>query len=257
MGIAAVMSFFALDGYRRWVSVLAFSAAVAWTASKGPLLAIVTVIMYLALFRATITVRLVTIAIIAAIVASFPFAVEPLRGEPTLARLIEVYDHIMGQGAAGSIEDRAELSRSTLEIIRENPFFGVGLGGWGTAVVLDQSVWDRLADYDYVYKYPHNMFLEVLSEVGVPLGLVSLLPFFYFLIAPRHPAAMICAFGLICQSASGDLQDGANSLTFAMIVALTWVRSRFADTASTPSARNFGEQLNSTTLAHPPTAGAP
>jgi len=67
-----------------------------------------------------------------------------------------------------SIGQRLEILRNTLEVIRDNPVFGVGTGGFGEAYA---ALANRTGDVPT--KNPHNEFLMIIAQFGVA-GLVVL-----------------------------------------------------------------------------------
>jgi O-antigen ligase len=67
--------------------------------------------------------------------------------------------------AAGA--DRLQFWRSAWETFQDHPLFGIGSGGWG-------MVWNKQDFRDY----PHNIFLEILSEQGLVGGLLFSIFFF-------------------------------------------------------------------------------
>ena len=68
-----------------------------------------------------------------------------------------------------SIGQRLAILRNTLEVIRDNPVFGVGTGGFGTAYA---ALANRTGDAPTTN--PHNEFLMIIAQFGIA-GLVLLL----------------------------------------------------------------------------------
>jgi O-antigen ligase len=64
---------------------------------------------------------------------------------------------------------RLSLLNNSFNLIKENPVFGIGIGGFG---ILSENVDDRLS--------PHNILVEVLLETGVIGFLVFLLMIYFF-----------------------------------------------------------------------------
>ena len=82
-----------------------------------------------------------------------------------------------------SIGQRLEILRNTLEVIRDNPVFGVGTGGFGEAyAALASRTGDTLT------KNPHNEFLMIIAQFGLA-GLFVLICLFatQWLVAARLP----------------------------------------------------------------------
>ncbi|HRY32639.1 MAG TPA: O-antigen ligase family protein [Bacteroidales bacterium] len=66
----------------------------------------------------------------------------------------------------GSTRDRLLLWEKTLEMSREDPVFGKGLGSWKIAVMEQGNEGLKSADNLTFYQRPHNDFLWILSEQG-------------------------------------------------------------------------------------------
>jgi putative inorganic carbon (hco3(-)) transporter len=69
-----------------------------------------------------------------------------------------------------SASSRIEAWRDTVRIIRDFPILGVGLNGYGTAMLVYQS-----GDRRLFYREAHNDYLQILSEGGVVFGLAAVL----------------------------------------------------------------------------------
>jgi O-antigen ligase len=72
--------------------------------------------------------------------------------------------------ASEDASDRIGAWRDTVRIIRDFPIFGVGLNGYGTAMLVYQS-----GDRHLYYKEAHNDYLQILAEGGVLFGVASAL----------------------------------------------------------------------------------
>jgi putative inorganic carbon (HCO3(-)) transporter len=86
--------------------------------------------------------------------------------------------------ASGTANDRLIMWRETLNLIRDNLLVGVGLGNWKLAILKFGS--DNL-DWSYgtqLPSHPHNVYLEVLSESGIPGALIY---FAFWLMILRIP----------------------------------------------------------------------
>ena len=71
-----------------------------------------------------------------------------------------------------SIGQRLEILRNTMEVIRDNPVFGVGTGGFGAAYA---SLANRMGDTPT--ENPHNEFLMIIAQFGLA-GLALLICLF-------------------------------------------------------------------------------
>jgi len=110
--------------------------------------------------------------------------------------------------------DRVGVYIPTLEIINENMLFGVGLGRW----------WDVYTKKIHVYKhidytYPHNIFLEIASELGV-IGLILFSVLFIpyrrlFNIDNRYNIFIL--LGFLYAATSSDLAQNPAPMIFLLL----------------------------------------
>lgn len=211
MGLAALLSGFFLRGAARWLAIAAFSLAVVWTQSKGPLLALLVVgvaVSWRGLgYRGRVTVLLLIGLALGAILA---FA-EELRDVALLRRFFvaaAVFDAGADGENYGSLGSRIDLFSVALQILAERPF-GIGFGSW----MLVSGTWWA--------EYPHNFFLEALVEGGLLFGSIMVAGFFSFIRSSCVPVVSACAFLALCQQVSGGLADARFWLAFACLGAAT------------------------------------
>ncbi len=122
-----------------------------------------------------------------------------------------------------SIGQRLEILRNTLEVIRDNPVFGVGTGGFGEAyAALANRTGDTLT------KNPHNEFLMIIAQFGLA-GLAVLLCVFatQWWVAERLPDRFDQAAArgfvitmVVASTLSSTLVDHAEGLFFVYMSAL-------------------------------------
>jgi O-antigen ligase len=122
---------------------------------------------------------------------------------------------------------RVEWYRNTARIIAENPWFGVGTGGF------QQAYGDRVIDPAVIVPaHPHNQYLLVAAEQGLPAAIVLVLGFVWlWRLARRIPEylerslarALLLTIGLGCLFNS-LLIDHAEGLFFAWMMSLTYAR---------------------------------
>lgn len=207
MGIAMFLSLVVYTGKMRLLLTTLFALAVFWTASRGPILFMVTTLgIYLAINGALKSIILVTLVGILALFLALE-NIELFFGN-SFGRLIETYNYVIHSGPIpASIETRVGMVTYSLNLILDNPI-GVGLGGWAISPASVQP-----------WPYPHNIYLEIFSEAGLLLGLIALIPFSYFLFRPSSPFFFAALFMLLCQQSSGDMLD-ARYLLFLSTLAI-------------------------------------
>ncbi len=85
-------------------------------------------------------------------------------------------------GRSGDLTGRAEVWKQTWELILAKPLTGYGYGTIWYPV--DESVWiqKQLTDFTWIVYHAHNGLLQVASEIGLPLTLLTLIMIFQQLI---------------------------------------------------------------------------
>jgi hypothetical protein len=212
MGVAGIIAYFVLKGWRRGLAIAVFFLAVLWTQSKGPLLALLLVLVAASVIEGRGIRRL--ILPIAMIVGGVVLAVmaATLADAPLLERLFVAASATSpGGGAAnyGSIGARVETYTASLALIEQHPL-GVGTGGWAAATGL------------YAMEYPHNFLLEVGSELGLALGPFLLVSYVGFLVSPVRELAYLAGFLALAQQTSGDLLDSRMWLALSLASVALW-----------------------------------
>jgi O-antigen ligase len=204
MGLACLCSLLALRGPLRLFLTLIFVAATVWTASKGPIVALLLTIMVYVLLLGSRADRvgfaLMTSVVVIGVAANYEF----ISGLQPVGRLFMAADTVATGGGVDSIGSRISFAQSSLRTIAEHPF-GVGLGGWSAATGVSWMT------------YPHNFWLELWTEGGVLLGTLASLPFLVFLLRKVDALWILCVFFLLAQQVSGDLLDGRYWLTFSIV----------------------------------------
>ncbi len=114
-----------------------------------------------------------------------------------------------------TIRDSTERMRMwlhALNIIRSNPFFGVGVDGYNLRMVYRYPSGNKIIDY----KYPHNIFLNLAVEFGLPFTLlIGVIIYLCFVLAIRVSISNPEIIGLVAAGAAiflasntgGDLYD--------------------------------------------------
>jgi len=111
-------------------------------------------------------------------------------------------------GNRGSVGARNVMYSDTLELIYEYPLMGVGFGNWSKA-------------FNTIYEYPHNLFLEIFSELGLFFGIILLLPSIVFLRQYTHFLYPVALFLLLAQQISGNVSDARWLLMFSLFMYLS------------------------------------
>ena len=137
-------------------------------------------------------------------------------------------------------ENRGDLALDTLQMWKDYPVFGSGLGSF-------HLVFPRYSKQDQgdLYTHAHNDYVEFASETGIiGISLLGLLVGYSFLAAlraqlVRHDRLMRgISFGAIMaiiamamhSSADFNLQIPANAMTFMLLLAFAWVSLYHRDT---------------------------
>ena len=145
--------------------------------------------------------------------------------EPVIARF-----GVLGREYAAT--GRWPIWHDTLQLIRQHPWLGSGLGTFGAAFPSVQTTFLNM-----FVNHAHSDYLELASEVGLPTGLLVLGAVFYLLLQsirrfrisePRFERAVaLGCFGalvaiLLHSLADFNLQIPANALLFAVVLGLAY-----------------------------------
>ncbi|MFC1622550.1 O-antigen ligase family protein [Patescibacteria group bacterium] len=142
--------------YLEIVSCILGFISVYFTKSKGALIALLVGIIFYAIFYKGYRKIFITITVIALIAFITIIAFNPvlIKGTSTVA-------------GGDSISTRLDMWNETWQMLKTKPIFGAGLVGYQTAVAPFHT-----KDYIEIYLYPHNIFLNFWTEVGL-LGLLA------------------------------------------------------------------------------------
>lgn len=206
MGLGCLCSLAAFRGLPRLLFSVMFFLAVVWTASKGPILALVIAIAAYVLLLGSRPQRRVFAGVLVIAVIGVITNYDLLSTWQPLSRVFQVLEVISGTrgGDFESIGSRVMLIRESIEVILKHPF-GVGLGGWSAATGIRWA------------SYPHNFELELWTEGGLLIGTVAALPYLMFLLRRIDVWWIVCLYFLFCQQVSGDLLDSRYWLTFCIV----------------------------------------
>lgn len=208
MGIGAMLALVVPRLSYRVPLIIIFSIAVIWTASKGPILALI--ISYLVFFLLKMNLKQQIWSMASVAVFTF-FLISNLDILPILGlgRVLDGLLFVSEGGGSGmtssSISLRQTAMFDTIELIAKNPAFGVGVGSWAL----------HLPDTGLLY--PHNFFLEVLSEGGLIFGLLFCVPFLLFLVRMPSLFYFSSLFLFLAQQMSGDILDSRYWIIFSIL----------------------------------------
>lgn len=229
MGIALIAGAFILRGGPRLGVCALFLAAVLWTGSRGPLIALVLTGLICAVVLGRHRVAMAMVIVVVAFGSLliqfgsealgrtlFKEQSEQLR---VIFRLIDLSQATAsGEGSIGS---RKVMWAKSLELITKEPL-GAGMGSW--------SIGTQIRDADY----PHNIVLELLSEVGIPLTSLAVLLGFCLYRFRFHWLTAACIYLFIAQQVSGDLLDLRFLATFLVAACLL---NKYGESRSARSSR--------------------
>jgi len=193
--IMSITAFLALGSFYYLLFSGLFFCAVIWSASKGPLLSFFSGIISLFLLTRRFALLWVSFFFILSAFFLIRYGAMPDR----LASIERFLLFENEQSDEGSVLLRQHMWRSSLDIIRERPLLGTGLGNW----YFYTPVFSLAREVVY---YPHNILLELLSEHGF-IGFFYILFLFFAILTSSSSmlsrTLMVCGFtGLLF---SGDL----------------------------------------------------
>lgn len=222
MSLGGISALFVYRGAYKVLIFTLFFAATLWTESKGPLIGLLGVFIVYVCLRSPKAWRPVIVAtLLSIIVAGFWFLTEN-RALLGAGRLLALVDVLTGSepiaSGSGSFGSRFVIFAESIGLIADHPL-GAGLGGWESTILNNMGL-----------KYPHNLILEVVSEAGIVLGSIALLPFIAFVAYPRSAFSVLALYFFVVQQVSGDLQDARFLLLFSLLA--VWVGRQEATTPS-------------------------
>jgi O-antigen ligase len=215
VGFIAVMLFPPKSRIIKYTLLILFSFGVVWSMSKGPILSLLLCVsFYLFLkskFYFTVFFGSMLFVFILLLTGGIDLSGGSLnRLQMGMQALFGLSDSVNN---AGSINIRQEMFVSTLDVIKNQFFTGIGAGLWGEYL-------------NYNFTYPHNFFLEVFSELGIFFGFVFIAPYVLFVVSFRNFFYIFPLFFLLAQQMSGDVADARWLLMFSLIVLFSLNTSR-------------------------------
>lgn len=193
MGFSSIVSVYLyreLRSRKYILFALIFFMACLWSASKGPLVALILSLGIFFIIQKDWKCLLGYLSV----VAVFGLGAESLANIPGLERLSAIsrmMNRETGDSDYGSVGIRLESFADSLGMIIANPYSGVGLGLWGK--------------YSNTgLEYPHNVALELMSELGVFLGGGFFLVVLLVSVCSGFLGVMVFIYFSLCLSFSGD-----------------------------------------------------
>jgi hypothetical protein len=173
--------------------IVYFFLMILWTGSKGPLFSVSIITLYFS--RKILFTSFKNFIIISFIfLASYFFISNYLEEIRSVRMILELAtsqeEYISGKGA-GSFGTRVNYIDDSKILFYQNPFLGVGFGGWHT-----QNFYSD-------HKYPHNIIFELISEVGL-IGITLFLFLINKLWTTKNIFGIIGIYSLISLQFSGD-----------------------------------------------------
>jgi O-antigen ligase len=199
-----------------WLAVFAcFLLAAIWTQSKGPLLSILITALMLLLVNSR---RKRAFSMLGFFVLFACVLVVSLPEEFT-RRFLAIFRVLIGatdESDYGSVGYRQDAWRDAYQMFMEHPLWGVGVGNW--------QFLSRVGEI----QYPHNVFLELGAETGVP-GLVAMLAALGYLFwRSAGWGRMATVYFCLCCSFSGDFSyfRFMVAIPLGLLVVDMWSRRR-------------------------------
>ncbi|MGA8222143.1 MAG: O-antigen ligase family protein [Candidatus Acidiferrales bacterium] len=181
--------------------------------SRGPAIALAIVILISLFFYRRLLLDLACLAIIALV--GLPFLHIPASALDYMGSLIR------SRSVSGLLSFRGELLDYGWKLLQQHPLIGVGLQGY------------RYHSLNAaVYNWPHNIFLEIACELGIPAGLLVCVIFASSLreafrqlkncLCPcctlSHVTAALLVIGIINAMNTGDINSDRSTWLFVSLV---------------------------------------
>ncbi|ELO1773988.1 O-antigen ligase family protein [Vibrio fluvialis] len=222
MGVGLIISLFIFEGKKRIIYCSLFFFATIISFSKGPVLAIFVVALGM-MVKKKKYLEIIMMFIFLSIF--FLFLEDAYNWSKNseyygLARILGVLFTLVSGGDVtaganyGSIGSRIDMYTLSYEVMKNNPL-GVGLGNWSHYVSVEGM------------QYPHNLFLEVFTEMGVVFGIIFLSLFILPLFLSVTLIKAIICFLMINQLVSGDILDARYWLFFSIFGCMDFFSKKY------------------------------
>ncbi|MFA5670789.1 MAG: O-antigen ligase family protein [Balneolaceae bacterium] len=191
-----------------------FAIGLLWSGSKSPFIGIMlaSAYGYLAIPSERKRIPIILFTLLCVVSAYYFFGFES-RAIDNIADFYQDADVYVDGSGAGSIGVRFALYDMSFELVKKSPFFGVGVGGWADALNMTRIL------------YPHNAYIEVLSEGGITLFFIFMLYFLIIFIIIKKKRMIvlptIIIFYLSVINFSGDLSYFRYAAYFVVLGCIT------------------------------------
>jgi O-antigen ligase len=208
-----------------FLALAIFTALILSRSRMGILSAIASLIAILALAGSTLPSKRIRITAAVLFFLGIAGIVVWVGSDPVIGRF-----EVLGQEYSQTGQNRIAIWRDTFKLIRQHPWLGTGLGTFSVAYTSVQTVFlNRLVDH------AHCDYLEVVTELGLPAGILVFGSFFWILAqavrryrkAKNRLAAAVClgcigsVTAILAHSfADFNLYIPANALVFTVTLAL-------------------------------------
>lgn len=201
---------FLKDSRIYFVLCMCFLFGILWSMSKGPIAGFIVCISFFLANKNKkyflFYILIIGTGLVAIINGAVDFTDTPFsRIQVGLQVLFGLLD---SSSSAGSVDARSAMYLPTLDLIKSNFFTGVGPGNWSSEI-------------NSYFTYPHNLFLEAYSELGIVTGTLLLVPLCLFVLYFKHQMYILPLFFLISHQFSGDLADARWLLLFSILIFTT------------------------------------
>jgi O-antigen ligase len=226
-GLILLIWFAVIPRYRFPNRVLAYlllgvpALALIGSGSRGAVIACVVVILLSPLFHRRLLLDLACIASLG--LAVLPFANIPTSATDYLGTLVR------GQSVGSVLDFRSDLLDYGWKLLQQHPLIGTGIQGFR-----------YYSPNPELYKWPHNIFLEIACELGIPAALIACAIFGSAILeacrqlkhatAPHFALSQVAAAllfaGVINATNTGDINSDRATWLF---VSLVFVTQNFAN----------------------------
>jgi O-antigen ligase len=222
-GLILLLWFAVVPRYRFPKRILAYlllsvpAVAMIGSGSRGPVIACAVVILLSPLFRRRHLVS--DLACIGGLgLAAIPFVKVPASAIDYLGTLVH------GQSVGSVLDFRSDLLNYGWKLLEQHPLIGTGIQGFR-----------YYSPNPELYKWPHNIFLEIACEIGIPAALVACAIFGSAIVeacrqlgdanAPHFALSQVAAAllfaGLINGTNTGDINSDRATWLFVSLVFVT------------------------------------